>query len=534
MSSVKTACWCGCCPDYVAWTTAEVVGIRDVIAAKIEVLWFRALRMTGLPATGEARLWHVVRLLGFGWAIAFVVIGVGTRLHVFADGGMFAYGIAVRDSWAFHWHNIPTRAAVWVYAHWPSELLVAATGAPSLGVALYGVLLFSAPLFGLLWTAAVDRSEGRVVLTAASASTALVLPLVFGFPTEMWVSHALFWPCLAMAHGGRVGIGWTVAMVMSMVALMLSHGGGVVFAGLVVASVLLRSQRRTGLMLPLAGLVAGAAVWLTMRLAFPPDAYFANVLGRAALLFLDVGGLGNSAIIAPLLAAAGAVVLALLLRHLRSAYGWQFGALCGAIGLLVYWQMFEPPLLAVQRYPLRTALFLIAPAFAGLAIAWLSRREAPMLPVVGPLRDAVLGGLAVVPRPALAIVVALVTFSHLVETCRFVAAWGAYVRALEDLSSGAIADSWLGHEAFVSAHRISKHLQPLAWQSTTQYLSILVAAGYRPKRLVVDPDAGYYWLSCATARANAVAQRALPPEGRAMVARLSCLHRPDKLPGQGF
>jgi hypothetical protein len=68
-------------------------------------------------------------------------------------------------------------------------------------------------------------------------------------------------------------------------------------------------------------------------------------------------------------------------------------------------------------------------------------------------------------------------------------------------------------------------LNRLAWNSTTPYLSVLVAPGLQPARLVVDPDAGYFWLSCETATKSEYTSIAIPAESRRLVKQYACLHR---------
>jgi hypothetical protein len=53
----------------------------------------------------------------------------------------------------------------------------------------------------------------------------------------------------------------------------------------------------------------------------------------------------------------------------------------------------------------------------------------------------------------------------------------------------------------------------------------VIVANFKPNRLVIDPAGNYFWLSCATATANARAARAVPEEGRDLVRIYSCLHR---------
>ncbi len=89
----------------------------------------------------------------------------------------------------------------------------------------------------------------------------------------------------------------------------------------------------------------------------------------------------------------------------------------------------------------------------------------------------------------------------------------------------AASDPQLGNPRFVSAHRLGEERNQFSWGSTTHFLSVLVAPGMKPERLVVDPDTNYFWLSCPTATANMVASRRLPLESRQLIRAHACLHR---------
>ncbi len=117
------------------------------------------------------------------------------------------------------------------------------------------------------------------------------------------------------------------------------------------------------------------------------------------------------------------------------------------------------------------------------------------------------------------------TLVHAVETAKFVAAWTDYAAALRTLAGGADADPVLGDPRFVSSARLAPALNRLSWNSTTPFLSVLVAPGFAPSRLVVDPGANYFWLTCAMARASEENPRALPRESRRLVRVHACLHR---------
>src|SRR5215831_11503126 len=83
---------------------------------------------------------------GLGWSVAFPVIALFHQLELYGDGAMFSYAVAVRDVWAFHWHNISGRSSVFLFSLWPAEALVRLTGSPWAGILTYGFLFDSAPL----------------------------------------------------------------------------------------------------------------------------------------------------------------------------------------------------------------------------------------------------------------------------------------------------------------------------------------------------------------------------------------------------
>jgi hypothetical protein len=93
------------------------------------------------------------------------------------------------------------------------------------------------------------------------------------------------------------------------------------------------------------------------------------------------------------------------------------------------------------------------------------------------------------------------------------------------LAMGTAADREFGDLHFVSSTRIDANLNRPSWNSTTPCLSVLVAPGFAPTRLVVDPAANYFWLTCETATTNLEADRAVSKQGRELVLVYSCLHR---------
>jgi hypothetical protein len=459
---------------------------------------------------------------GLSWAVLFVVVGLTYELQTYGDGAIFSYAVAAEDAWAFHWHNIAGRLVVYLVSFVPGEIYVALTGDARGGIAVYGFLFFAAPLTGLVATLAIDRSQGRVVSTFASGSTACLCPLVFGFPTEMWIAHALFWPTLALCHFAQRGTAGSVLVFAALLALAFTHDGALVLAVVIVA-LLLRGRHDAAFLRGARALLVVIPIWAAVHALFPPDYYYAAVFYRAALHFFDVTILtqGTGALAAGL---AGYTVAVLALRRLSPNYAPVCAAALVAAALAYYWLRFDPPPLAEDRYYMRTVL-LIGTAIFGVAAAahavWTERGFGERTLVSRAMATFAGGAWAQAFVGALALVMLI----HAVETARFVEAFTQYRIAVRALAMGAETDRALGDPQFVSAARIHGDLDPLAWPSTTHFLSVLVAPDFAPRHLVVDPRANYFWISCRTAMRNQETNRALPTPARLLVRLHACLHR---------
>ncbi|MGE3149415.1 MAG: hypothetical protein AB7K04_10145 [Pseudorhodoplanes sp.] len=479
-----------------------------------------------VPAAIEnARLRRFAVAAGLGCASSFVPLGLSYQLQLYGDGAMFSYAVAAQDVWAFHWHNISGRIFPFLFSLWPAETVVGLTGRVQDGLAVYGVLHFVMPLLGLFATFAADRSPGRVFFGFACASTACLCPLVFGFPTEVWMAHAVFWPVLALCFYPRPGLAGFALALAGMLALVFSHDGALIFAGLVVALLSLRGLRDAAFLRAGAVFALAVAAGFVVRAAFPPDDYFAPVLVRAALHVFDFSICTSRLFILLSAVLLGYALSFLLLRGSGSRRTHLAAGALVALALAVYWAGIDQGLHADKRYYMRTLLLVATPAFGALAGLHVLRREGRNLAAIPGLPRVLTilsGGEAA--RFALG-ALALVLLVHGVETAKFVAAWQHYKAALQSLAMGQASDPELGDPRFVSALRVPRALDRLSWNSTTPYLSALLAHGLAPARLVVDPRGGYFWLSCKTATGSEQAARAVPVETRALIRAHACLHR---------
>jgi len=471
---------------------------------------------------------QLLRLLvvsgGLSWSVLFIVVGLYWDLEMFGDGSIFSYSVAVADGWRMHWHNIACRLFVHLFCHLPAETYVRLTADPRGGILIYGFLFFGAQLFGLIATFALDRSRQRLLFSYACASTALLCPLVFGFPTEMWMAHALFWPTLAIVHYGRGPLAGPGAFL-ALLALILSHEGALIFAVAILATLGLRGAHDNTWRRSLTAGVAALAIWIGIRLELPPDAYIADVLARAALNFIDLSSLALDPMRHLLLALAGYLLAVLLLRRAHVQRAHLHAAVAVGVVLILHLFSSDAPVIGENRYYLRTALLTFTPMLGALAAASAMAGEARLRLAVRQLPGLLrLSHSPTNVRFAIgAVLVALLV--NAVETQRFVTAWIHYEEAVRQLATGTTSDPDLGDPHFVSATRIPARLNGLVWASTTHFLSILVAPAFAPARLVVDPDANYFWLPCRTAQAGAAARRAVPLVTRQLLRRYACLHR---------
>jgi hypothetical protein len=460
--------------------------------------------------------------VGLFWSVAFAVIALCYQLELYADGAMFSYAVAVQDVWAFHWHNISGRLSVFLLSLWPAEIYVGLSGSPGAGIVIYGLLFYLAPLAGLIGTWAADRSPHRIIFVYACASTAVLCPLVFGFPTEMWLAHAMFWPTLAVAHHAKPTAAGTALALVLMLTLAFTHEGALVLAFAIVATLAPRGWRDASFLRTAAILIVVLAISAVSKFALPPDEYYAGVLMRAALHFFDLTIFQVGIVVLLFAALAGYGVIFLLLSRLTPRAYLHAGVIV-VVGLAIYWLLLDRAILADNRYYLRTALVIATPLFGALA-AWsaLPDDRQLALPLPG-LERAMATARARGARP-LAAAFMILTLVHVIETAKFVAAWSHYRSAVAALASGDASDPALGSPRFVSSDRIATDLNRLSWFSTTPYLSAVVA-NFVPNRLVIDPAGNYFWLSCATATSNAQAARAVPEQSRDLVRIYSCLHR---------
>src|SRR3954447_17801977 len=301
------------------------------------------------------------------WSVAFGVIALMYELELYADGAMFSYAVAVQDVWAFHWHNISGRMSVFLLTLLPAKVLVGLTGNPSAGILVYGLLFYLAPLAGLIGTLAADCSRNRIIFVYACCSTALLCPLVFGFPSEMWLAHAMFWPTLAVSHYASRTVGGTALVFVMSLTLAFTHEGALVLTFSIVVMLALRGLRDASFLRAAAILIVVLTASAAVKIMIPPDEYYADALMRAALHFFDPAIFQVSIVALLFTTIAAYAVLLLVLSKLAADRAYLYAAVIVTLALAIYWLWLDHAIHASSRYYLRTALVIVTPVFGALA-----------------------------------------------------------------------------------------------------------------------------------------------------------------------
>jgi hypothetical protein len=474
------------------------------------------------PRQDELLFRRLVIATGLCWSVAFVFVALSFELELYGDGAMFSYAIAVQDVWAFHWHNISGRISVFLLTLLPAESLVAITGEPWVGIIAYGVLFYIAPLVGLAATYAADRSPDRLIFLYACGSTAVLCPLIFGFPSEMWLAHAIFWPTLALSHYARPTILGAALVFVAWLLLAFTHEGAFVLLLAVLATLAPRGFRSTQFRRGIASLLVIVILAAASKIFIPPDKYYADAFVRAALNFFDPA-IFSVAVVVELLSAI--VIYAAMSGVISFWFPKRACILALPVLLLllcVFWLHFDHSVNASSRYYLRTGLVIVTPLLGVMAAFAAMTRDGL---VANPLANLQCAPVSTRRGTcALASILFAVTLIHMVETGKFVTAWSRYRVAIATLAMSQDSDPALGDPRFVSSRRGPPDLATLEWFSTIPYLSAILS-NFRPNRLVIDPAGNYFWLSCATATHSMERQLVVPLHTRELIRTYSCLHR---------
>lgn len=466
------------------------------------------------PSARQATLLYVLSagLLAIG-AVAGAVCGV----MAFADGGYFVFGMATGDPWHLFWNNVPQRAAAYVITIAPLEwaldrgLLSVASLLP-----IYSAVFLGFPVACMaLAPLSLGREQRRLLIYPALA-LAGIAPLLYGFPTEVWLMLGAFWVVLFTVIGRARARARLAVFALSLPVLLFLHDLGIllslVILGFVALRALLDREKRVtaGVMLGVA--LPVLACWLWVKLYVPiPDPVFARQIAGNGAQMLDPRLMLKSG---PLVAIALATLLVLGLAWRRVDRGRAAIAavLLFAVMVAAGGYMLKP--FIPGHYTLRILVTGINLGLAGLAF---------MSDVSGTPR----------PRPAYAgmsgwtvLLATAVIAQQAVMTGFFLRDWSTYRSTLGGLASAPartpdldLAD--LG-PALAGADARTRRivLTQMNWGWPTLYQNY-VLSNFRPHRLFVHMRHANV-LSCATVSAVDVRGLHIPVRDWQPILRYVC------------
>lgn len=311
------------------------------------------------------RVGRATVLIALGLGIASAMVSAFFRTANFADGSLYLFAALTPDPWGVLWFNFPLRASVFVFEIVPSWLAVRLTGDAQAGLVVYSLIRGSWPLLSLLATMALEERGSSLSRMAAASIVIFALPTTF-FPTEVFVTHAFFWPFLAVLVRRSTPSAALVAAFA--LPLAFSHEAG---ALLVISACLWSAVARQALRIQVI-LGAVVLVWFaTGQLASPPTAEMAHVMASNRLTFLLPKGLLNRVSFATLAAIATFLFFRKGFRGIAPSAPSKCLAAGGTAAAVVYGALllYSTVPIADERYTFRTLTFFAMAGVSGAILA---------------------------------------------------------------------------------------------------------------------------------------------------------------------
>lgn len=304
-------------------------------------------------------------ITAFVLAVASAVVSPLFGTANFADGSLYLFSVLTTDPWGALWFNFPLRGTVFVFEILPSWLAVRLTGDAQAGLVVYSLIRGSWPLAGLVATMALEE-RGSVLSRAAAFSTvAAALPTTF-FPTEIFITHAFFWPFLAVLVRRSTPNAALVAALA--LPLAFSHeAGGLLVISACLWSAIAQQARRIQVVLG-----AVVLVWFaTGQLASPPTAEMAYAMASNRLTFLLPKGLLNRVSFATMAAIATFLFVQRGFRDIAPSAPSRCLAAGGTAAAVVYGALllYSTVPITDERYTFRTLTFFAMAGVSGAILA---------------------------------------------------------------------------------------------------------------------------------------------------------------------
>lgn len=445
-----------------------------------------------------------------GLSAALIVIYPLFRVVSFADGSFFVLSILSPDPWTLAWASYPNRLSAFALTIVPPFLAARLTGSASLAVGLYGVIMASLPLAGLLATRLLEDRGSSLSFWCAVSTIVLALSVAF-FPTEMWLAHALVWPLLAYAT--RSANVRTVPLAIFALVTAFVHEAAAPLVALVLLNGYLVNREPRFLAVLTATVLPALIVKVAVRI---PNAEIQRTVHENALNFLSPDNLLNN--ISLTVAIALFLLQVLLMSRAPKTRAATLVALASIVAIaaviMVVWPG-EPHVL--RRYIARTIVFCGLAGFLGLMLLY--RLVEVLRPELAARAEVLFRRHQNTLALNLAVVVAVSAFGHAFEAARFLYHWQALEAVVAGPAPPAEALPRGVSLVFSDGSRTDgtaiapQRGWPVAWDWSLPYQSAVSLGATRRDFIVVMPAASFTPITCATI-GTMDTERSLAPRAR--------------------
>ncbi len=224
--------------------------------------------------------------------LGLAVAATATNFLYYADSAFFAFALASGHGWELVISESPRRIAALSLTGLPAMIAHALGASLWLGGKLYQATFYAIPLIGLALIRAFAKGEAARNWQAWSLISLASLGMSsFGFPTEAWVTLALFWPTLASLKeaptnsielAGAIVVGW-LFIFSHEIAVMCLPAFFIVAQRTWLAA---KETPRVRMTILMAAYGLAIAVWAWLYIAFTPkNPMFAHALKSNSAAF---------------------------------------------------------------------------------------------------------------------------------------------------------------------------------------------------------------------------------------------------------
>ncbi|MCA0319532.1 MAG: hypothetical protein LCH88_15845 [Proteobacteria bacterium] len=456
----------------------------------------------------------VVLALATAAALPFVYVQFGTT--AFADGSLFELSILSPSPWTLLWANYPSRVSAFVTTILPPFATARLTGSADAALAVYRMIMGGLPLLSLLLTIRLAGIRS-LLATGCAVSTILAAYCVAFFPTELWLTHAAFWPLAALVlnpPGMRPG-----PLLLASLFVVFTHEAAVPIMALVLAAAAIRHR---GYAIPLVALIA-IALPVAVKLWAPiPNTHIARSVHANALVFLTPNFLSNTMFDRAMIAAAASAAAILVIG---ARYRAATICVCATIAAAAIISMMVVPgdLHVLRRYLSRTLVFASLVVAAGTMLAWAIAER--WLPRLAAIMKAQAQRSSAAAALIFSVAITVSAGGHVIETTRFLHGWSQLSAALsgsmQPLPSGLTSLDMSGHYRN-GAGPVRSSAWEVAWNWSLPFQWAVTTGGTSHGSLPFRPTAPFAPIDCLILTTMNPGGFLLHPDRFALLRRHMC------------